>query len=73
MTTEKPIDVLDKAKGKKIIVKLRNGNEIVGILRAVDLHLNLWIDEAEIQKDEDRMKVGTMLIRGDTVVYAYLV
>jgi len=41
---ERAIDVLDKAKGKEILVKLKNGEEIRGILRALDLHLNLWIE-----------------------------
>jgi small nuclear ribonucleoprotein len=68
--TERPIDALDRAKGKKILVKLKNGEEITGTLRALDLHLNLWLDEAEIQKNENKIKVGTLLVRGDTIVYA---
>ena len=70
--TDRPIDALDRAKGKKVMVKLKNGEEITGILKALDLHLNLWIDEAEITKNngENKMKVGTLLVRGDTIVYA---
>jgi len=68
--TERPIDALDKAKGKKILVKLKNGEEIIGVLRALDLHLNLWLDEAEVQKSENKVRVGTILVRGDTIVYA---
>lgn len=68
--TERPIDALDKAKGRKILVKLKNGEEITGTLKALDLHLNLWLDEAEIQRNENKVKVGTLLVRGDTIVYA---
>ncbi len=68
--SERPIDVLDKAKGKRILVKLKNGEEITGVLKALDLHLNLWLDDAEIQRSENKIKVGTILIRGDTIVYA---
>ena len=68
--TERPIDALDRAKGKKIIVKLKNGDEVTGILRALDLHLNLWLDEAEINKNENKVRLGTLLVRGDTIVYA---
>ncbi|MEM5869619.1 MAG: LSM domain-containing protein [Candidatus Aenigmatarchaeota archaeon] len=68
--TERPIDALDKAKGKKIIVKLKNGEEISGVLRALDLHLNLWLDEAEVSKNETKIRLGTVLVRGDTIVYA---
>ena len=70
MPTERPIDALDRAKGKKILVQLKNGEEITGILKALDLHLNLWIDEAEVQKNGNKVRLGTVLIRGDTIVYA---
>ncbi|MCS7106161.1 MAG: LSm family protein [Candidatus Aenigmatarchaeota archaeon] len=68
--TERPIDALDKAKGKKVFVKLKNGEEITGILKALDLHLNLWLEEAEIQRNDNKIKLGTILVRGDTIVYA---
>jgi len=68
--TERPIDALDRAKGKKVIVKLKNGDKLTGILKALDLHLNLWLDEAEIQNNENKVKLGTILVRGDTIVYA---
>lgn len=68
--TDRPIDALDRAKGKKVMVKLKNGEEISGILRALDLHLNLWLDEAEVRKNDTNLRVGTVLVRGDTIVYA---
>ncbi len=68
--SERPIDVLDRAKGKKILLKLKNGEEITGTLRALDLHLNISIEDAEVKKDDNRVKLGTMLVRGDTIVYA---
>ena len=68
--TDRPIDALDRAKGKKVMVKLKNGDEITGVLRALDLHLNLWLDEAEIRKNDNNIRVGTVLVRGDTIVYA---
>lgn len=67
---ERPIDALDRAKGKKIYAKLKNGDEITGVLRALDLHLNLWLDDAEIQKDGNKVRFSTVLVRGDTIVYA---
>lgn len=67
---DRPIDALDRAKGKKVIVKLKNGEEVTGILRALDLHLNLWIDEAEIKSNDTKIRFGTILVRGDTIVYA---
>jgi len=69
--TDRPIDALDRAKGKKVFIKLKNGEEVTGMLRALDLHLNLWVDEAEISTgSQGKMKMGTILVRGDTIVYA---
>ena len=68
--SERPIDALDRAKGKRVIVKLKNGEEVTGVLRALDLHLNLWLDEAEVSRSEEKIKLGTVLVRGDTIVYA---
>lgn len=68
--SERPIDALDRAKGKKVMIKLKNGEEVIGILKALDLHLNIWLDEAEIHKSENTVRLGTLLVRGDTIVYA---
>lgn len=68
--SERPLDVLDKAKGKRVLVRLKNGEEVVGLLRALDMHLNLWLDEAEVLQGGKRAKLGTILVRGDNVLYA---
>ncbi|MEM5802330.1 MAG: LSm family protein [Candidatus Aenigmatarchaeota archaeon] len=71
---DRPIDALDKAKGKRVLIKLKNGEEISGILKALDLHLNIWLEDAEITKNSgenpNKVKIGTLLVRGDTIVYA---
>ena len=66
----RPLDVLDKAKGKRVIVKLKNGSELTGVLQAFDLHLNMWLDETEERKDDRTVKLGSTLVRGDTIIYA---
>ena len=38
---ERPIDVLNNAKGKRVLIKLKRGMEISGILQAMDLHFNI--------------------------------
>ncbi len=68
--TDRPIDVLDKAKGKKVMIKLKNGEEVTGNLKALDLHLNLWLEEAEVSKNDIKIRLGSILVRGDTIVYA---
>ncbi len=67
--TDRPIDALDKAKGKKVYIRLKNGEEITGLLKALDLHLNLWLEDVEII-GENKKKINVLLIRGDNVLYA---
>lgn len=66
----RPLDVLDRAKGKRIILRLKNGAEVTGVLQAFDLHLNIWLEGAEEKKDDKVVKLGSALVRGDTVIFA---
>ena len=59
-----PMDALNSARGKTVIVKLRNAPETTGTLEAFDLHMNLWISSA-VQEGE---KIGHLVIRGEQVV-----
>lgn len=70
MSEDRPIDVLNNSKGKCILVKLKNGIEISGTLRAHDLHLNMWLEDVEMTRDEEKMSFKNMLVRGDTILYA---
>lgn len=66
----RPLDVLNKAKDKKVYILLKNGKEIRGILQAVDIHINMWIKDAEVIDSESQKRMGDMLVRGDSVVFA---
>ena len=66
---ERPIDVLNNAKGKRVLVKLKKGPEISGILQAIDLHLNMWLEGSEMNSEGEKTKLGTLLVRGDNVLY----
>ncbi len=66
---ERPIDVLNNAKGKRVLIKLKKGGTIAGILQAMDLHLNMWLENAEQVSEENSEKLGTILVRGDNILY----
>ena len=55
----RPLDHILTWKGKKVAVKLKNGDTIQGKLLAIDIHLNTLLEKAE-------GKSGP-LIRGDTI------
>lgn len=68
MNNSRPIDVLEKARGKKVIVRLKNGSDITGTLQAFDLHLNIWLEGAEETKNGNVTKLGSVIVRGDTII-----
>ena len=70
MEFERPLDLLNNARNKRIIVDLKNQRQYIGVLKAFDIHLNIVLENAEEYVDgELRKKIGNALIRGDTVIY----
>ncbi|MBI4020099.1 MAG: hypothetical protein HY367_02095 [Candidatus Aenigmarchaeota archaeon] len=67
-TMQRPLDVLGSSVDKRIIVKTKNGEDVTGILKAFDSHINIWLDEAKIEGEKE-VKLGKVLIRGDNIVY----
>ncbi len=43
----RPLDALNKSRGKRVIVDLKNGWRYVGILNSFDIHINTVLDDAE--------------------------
>lgn len=70
MEESRPIDALNNSRGKRVLLKLKNGTEISGTLKAHDLHLNMWLTDVELKRDETTTKFKDMLVRGDTILYA---
>ncbi len=66
----RPLDVLNRALNTPVIVRLKGGREFRGILDGYDIHMNLvLINAEEIQEGEVIKKLGSVVIRGDTVVF----
>ena len=69
MEASRPLDALNNARNKRVIVDLKNGKQFVGKLNAFDIHINVVLDEAEERVDgELKRKLGTVFIRGDTII-----
>ena len=69
MELARPLDALNKARDKKVIVELKNGKQFTGILKAFDIHINVVLEEAEERVDgELKRKLGVIFIRGDTII-----
>jgi len=69
MEAERPLDALNAARGKRVIVELKNQKQFIGKLKAFDIHINTVLDDAEEHENGQlKRKIGTAFIRGDTIV-----
>jgi small nuclear ribonucleoprotein len=66
----RPLDTLNHARGKNVVVELKNGKILTGKLNAFDIHINTVLENAEERENgETKRKLGTIFIRGDTIIF----
>jgi small nuclear ribonucleoprotein len=65
---QRPLDVLGSSTEKRILIRTKRGEDIVGVLKAFDSHINIWLDDAKIQA-ENEIQLGKVLVRGDNIVF----
>ena len=64
----RPLDALNAARGKRVIVELKNNSQYVGKLISFDIHVNVVLEDAEEHvNNEIKRKLGVIFIRGDTI------
>ena len=61
-------ELLSKALGSMVLVKLKGGREVRGVLMSFDQHLNLVLDNAEEMRESKVRHLGLIIVRGDNVV-----
>ena len=63
------VQILEESLGKIVLIKLRGGKSVRGLLKGYDQHLNLVLDKAEDVTDSENVKeLGLIIVRGDNVV-----
>ena len=61
--------VLERSIGKTVLIKLRGGRTIRGLLEGYDQHVNLVLkDVDDISNPENTVSIGTIVLRGDNVI-----
>ena len=69
MEASRPLDTLNRARDKRVIVELKNGKQFTGVLKAFDIHINTVLDEAvEMVDGEQKRQLGNVFLRGDTII-----
>jgi small nuclear ribonucleoprotein len=67
---ERPFDLLNKALGQFVLIKLKGSTHIRGKLASFDAHMNVVLQEAEELEDgTTKAKIGTILLRGGNIIY----
>ena len=67
---ERPFDLLNKAIGQQVLIRLKNGVNIRGKVTSFDIHMNLVLDNAEELEDGAlKAKLGTILLRGGNILF----
>jgi len=68
-SVDRPLDALNAAREKKVVVELKGGRMFTGVLKSFDIHINVVIDDAsEIVDGNITRKLGRTLIRGDSII-----
>ncbi len=70
MAEKRPFDILNGSLNNTVIIGLKGGVEFRGTMVAYDVHMNLVLEKAEqLVNGEVKRGVGTVLLRGDSVVF----
>ena len=68
--SKRPLDILDQVLNREpVIVSLKGDRELRGVLQGYDVHMNLVLDQAEEVTDGAPHRIGTLIVRGDNVIY----
>jgi len=63
------VKVLDESINKNVLIKLKGGKTITGLLQGFDQHMNLLLDQSEeIPSEGETKSLGSIVVRGDNVV-----
>ena len=66
----RPLDALNNARNKRVLVDLKNNKQYVGKLKSFDIHINVVLEDAEEHVDgQVKRKLGVIFIRGDTITF----
>ncbi len=63
-----PLDVLEKAMDQKLSLLLKDSRVIEGKLTGYDEYMNMVLLDAEETMNENKRRLGTVILRGNNVV-----
>lgn len=72
--SELPLRLLEKSLESRVLVKLKDGSEYIGILERSDISMNLILSNAKQIGENNELvaNYGRILIRGSNILYISL-
>jgi small nuclear ribonucleoprotein len=69
LSIDMSVKVLEESVGKVVLIKLKGGKVIRGLLQGFDQHMNLSLEKAEeVAEDGASNSLGTLVVRGDNII-----
>lgn len=68
---ERPFDLLNKAIGQQVLIRLKNGVNLRGRVQSFDVHMNIVLENCEELDDGGavKTKLGMILLRGGNILF----
>ena len=63
-----PLDVLEKSVNQKLSLLLKDGRLIEGKLTGYDEYMNMVLTDVEENYEDNKRRLGTIILRGNNVV-----
>jgi small nuclear ribonucleoprotein len=63
-----PLDVLEKSLNQKLSLLLKDGRLVEGKLTGYDEYMNMVLTDVEETLEENKRRLGTIILRGNNVV-----
>lgn len=63
-----PLDVLEKSVNQQLTLLLKDGRLIEGKLSGYDEYMNMVLDDVEETANDNKRRLGTIILRGNNVV-----
>jgi small nuclear ribonucleoprotein len=69
LSADVSLKILQKSLGSTVLVRLRNGKVLRGLLKGYDQHMNIVLEDTDELVDENTQnRLGTIVVRGDSIV-----
>ena len=70
MPSDISLKILSESLGNTVLVRLRSGRMLRGILQGYDQHMNLVLEQAEELSADNSIqrRLGVIVVRGDNVI-----